>query len=109
MEELWLRFRDRFLDSSEHRLQRARAIIASGDPANDALASELHALAGEASVLGVESMAKMAREAERAAKSWSLAASDVERTEACKLAIENLDVALRTLGAAQSNRPPRAG
>jgi len=107
MDELWHRFRDRFLESSEHRLKRARAIIASGDPANDALASELHALAGEASVLGVEGMARMAREAERAAKSWSMAAQDAARTEACKAAIEGLDVALRTLGAAQSNRPPK--
>ncbi len=109
MEELWHRFRDRFLESSESRLNRARAIIASGDPANDALASELHALAGEASVLGVETMARMAREAERAAKSWGMAASDAERTRACQTAIENLDVALRTLGAAQSNRPPQGG
>jgi HPt (histidine-containing phosphotransfer) domain-containing protein len=94
-QELWQRFRERFLHSTETRLLRARAIIASGDPANDALASELHALAGEASVLGVEGIAKMARAAEDVAKSWGAAAGDVERTQACRVAIDDLDDALR--------------
>jgi HPt (histidine-containing phosphotransfer) domain-containing protein len=98
-QELWQRFRERFLHSTETRLHRARAIIASGDPANDALASELHALAGEASVLGVEAIARMARAAEDVAKSWGAAAGDVARTQACRVALDELDDALRKVGA----------
>jgi HPt (histidine-containing phosphotransfer) domain-containing protein len=105
--DLWLKFRERFFQSSETRLGRARAIIASGDPANDALASELHALAGEASVLGVETMARIAREAERTAKSWGAAATDSERARACQLALDDLDEALRQLGATVTQAPPR--
>ncbi len=96
-QELWHRFRDRFLESTATRLVRARAIIASGDAANDALASELHALAGEASVLGADTMARIARNAEREAKSWSTSTSDTARTQACRVALDDLDAALRQL------------
>jgi HPt (histidine-containing phosphotransfer) domain-containing protein len=96
-EELWQRFRARFIETTEKRLDRARAIIARGDPANDALASELHALAGEASILGVDTMASMARAAERAAKSWGAASADVERTLACTKALDDLHAELKTL------------
>ena len=96
-QELWQQFRTRFIESTTTRLQRARAIIAGGDPANDALASELHALAGEASILGVEGMAKIARDAERTAKYWGASSSDTKLAQACKTAIDDLDAALKDL------------
>jgi HPt (histidine-containing phosphotransfer) domain-containing protein len=99
-QELWEQFRERFIQSSEVRLIRARAIVAGGDPANDALASELHALAGEASVLGVEGLAKMARAAERAAKSWGAASADAEKARVCASALDELDAALHKLQSA---------
>jgi HPt (histidine-containing phosphotransfer) domain-containing protein len=100
MEELWSRFRDRFLASTEQRLHRARELLESGNKANGArIASELHALAGEAGLLGVGEVSRMARAGESVAKSWSVAADEVARDHAAAFArmLDDLDNELKAL------------
>lgn len=69
IEELRERFRDKFIDTARDRLNRGLAAL-GGDGDAATVRHELHALAGEASVLGLEAMCNMARDGEIAAKAW---------------------------------------
>jgi HPt (histidine-containing phosphotransfer) domain-containing protein len=65
MEDLWRRFLPRFVRTGRERARRARE--ACGERL-DVVATELHALAGEAALLGVGDIDRLAREGERAAR-----------------------------------------
>lgn len=64
------KFRARFVATATERLARVARTLETrrGDPALDEVASELHALSGEASLLGAAEIADLSREAERAAR-----------------------------------------
>jgi hypothetical protein len=102
MEELWSRFRSRFLESAQTRLSRARALSIDGRASAAAIAHELHALAGEASVLGLGDVAAIARAGERAAKTWSTRGDDCNGAGPCGTALDELDVAVRALSQADA-------
>lgn len=91
--ELWNRFRDRFLATARQRISVARGLFDKGAVVNAPLiVSELHALAGEASVIGVEEVARLARLGETAWKG-----EDAERV--CKSALDDLDAEIARLAA----------
>jgi HPt (histidine-containing phosphotransfer) domain-containing protein len=69
IEDLRNRFMPRFVEASRGRLERARALFAGGDAPT--LAHELHALAGEAMMLDLHTIAENARRGESAAIAWS--------------------------------------
>jgi len=62
------KFLPRFLASARERLARAARLVAEGDTAAPSIASDLHTIAGEASIMGLHEIAAMARDAERAAR-----------------------------------------
>jgi HPt (histidine-containing phosphotransfer) domain-containing protein len=72
-EELRHRFLARFVETTQGRLVRARSLIEGGDA--QMLARELHAMAGEAMMLELGTIADSARRGESAAKAWSAAAN----------------------------------
>jgi CheY-like chemotaxis protein len=88
IEELRERFRDRFIDTARQRLSRGLSAL---DGAGDAHAvrHELHALAGEASILGLDAMSRTARDGEQAAKVWEQQA-DAESRLATSRAVQTL-------------------
>jgi HPt (histidine-containing phosphotransfer) domain-containing protein len=69
IEDLRTRFLPRFVQTSQGRLARARALFERGDAPT--LAEELHALAGEAMMLDLGAIADNARRGESAARVWS--------------------------------------
>jgi HPt (histidine-containing phosphotransfer) domain-containing protein len=62
IEEIRRRFLPRFVAGAQGRIDRGRASIAADD--REAAARELHALAGEASLLGLDAVAMLARTSE---------------------------------------------
>jgi HPt (histidine-containing phosphotransfer) domain-containing protein len=69
MDELHARFLPQFLALARERMRRARAAAARPDaPALTAVMRELHAIAGEAGLLGLTAIVPIARGAEEQAK-----------------------------------------
>ena len=66
MDDLLARFLPRFVESARERIRRAGELFAARDFGK--LASELHTLAGEASVLGLTEIGALARSAEQLAR-----------------------------------------
>lgn len=89
IDELRERFRDRFIDTARQRLSRGTAALESASGAAT-VRHELHALAGEASMLGLEAMSHTARDGEAAARRWEEGATDDSKQLSAR--------ALRTLG-----------
>lgn len=99
MEELRRRFLPRFLDSGRARVRRAREACAGGPGALGIAVAELHALAGEASLLELKEIAVLARAGESAARgSFGSAAA------ACAAALSGIDAVLDAL--AEAPHPP---
>jgi CheY-like chemotaxis protein/HPt (histidine-containing phosphotransfer) domain-containing protein len=69
LEELRARFRTRFIDTARARLRRCLTRLGESSSAVD-IASELHALAGEAAMLGFDDISVIARNGEAAARRW---------------------------------------
>ena len=67
-ETLREQFRARLFSVARERHRRAAAALADGDA--EAVRAQLHALAGEAHMLGEEAMAAAAVDGERAALDW---------------------------------------
>lgn len=69
LDELRARFRTRFIETARARIRLSLSLL--GDPDGAAqLVTELHSLAGEASMLGLDDIAEIARSGEDAAKEW---------------------------------------
>ena len=69
LEELRVRFRTRFIETARARVRRS--LILLGNPGDAAeLVAELHALAGEAAMLGLDEISETARSGEEAARRW---------------------------------------
>jgi HPt (histidine-containing phosphotransfer) domain-containing protein len=103
IEDLRSRFMPRFMEASRGRLERARVLFAGGDAPT--LAHELHALAGEAMMLDLHTIAENARRGESAAIAWSKgresggASSEAPRA-ACADCLESVGQALAVLSSA---------
>ena len=100
MDELRDRFLLRFLETTKGRLTRARSLF-EGDDAQ-ALARELHALAGEAKMLDLYAIAEDAHRGEIAARAWSDGAGDGPRA-ACASCLDTVGEAVASLS------PPPGG
>ena len=97
------KFFDQFTSTAHKRLAASQKAV-SDDGAEEA-ASELHCLAGEASMLGFEEIATMARAAENEAKSW-LEGSSASRVK-CGRSLRLIGRALEALvQEAQSEQAP---
>ena len=70
MDDLLARFLPRFVESAHVRIRRATELFAARDFGK--LASELHTLAGEASVLGLSEIGALARNAEQMARNATI-------------------------------------
>jgi len=66
MDDLLTRFLPRFVESARARIRHAAELFAARDFGK--LASEMHTLAGEASVLGLSEIGALARDAEHMAR-----------------------------------------
>jgi HPt (histidine-containing phosphotransfer) domain-containing protein len=70
--DLLAKFLPRFLKLSQERLGKIEAQLAAETPVSSVIVNELHAIAGEAGLIGLPDLANVAREGERTAKSgWS--------------------------------------
>lgn len=87
-EELRARFLPRFIETARSRLSRAHEQLASQQGPHG-VQGELHALAGEASLLGLFNIAELARRGEHAARSWAAGTSD-EAMDSCTAALQSL-------------------
>ncbi len=100
MQDLRNRFLPRFVQSGRERVRRALEACA-GDVRLDVVATELHALAGEAVLLELREIVSLARAAESTARSPSPGAE-----AACETALRDIRTALNALGAGgPSGRP----
>jgi HPt (histidine-containing phosphotransfer) domain-containing protein len=94
IEEIRARFLPRFLDTARGRLARARDAVANPKAAEPAtVAHEIHALAGEAALLELEEVARLARGAEQAARKWT-ATGEGDDVEGCRVALVALEDAV---------------
>lgn len=77
--DLWQKFGARFIESARTRVGRARpAIDTQSRDAVMAIVNEMHALSGEASMIGVPKIAQLAKSLEAAAKRWNAAQTKEE-------------------------------
>jgi HPt (histidine-containing phosphotransfer) domain-containing protein len=67
-DDIRVKFLPRFVASARERLERASKLIADGANAAPSIATDLHTIAGEASIMGLHDVAEMAREGERAVR-----------------------------------------
>ena len=94
MKDLLAEFLPRFAASASERLGRSRELVAARR--FDEVGRELHTLAGEAAVLGLRSVADLARRGEVASRtpdlpppevaSWEILLDDIERAVASAIA-----------------------
>lgn len=87
LEELRARFRNRFIDTARDRIRRCLTMLSDSGRAME-LASELHSLAGEAAMLGLDTISATARSGEDAARQWSAASTAAQ--VACARAVRTL-------------------
>ncbi|MEZ4402367.1 MAG: response regulator [Kofleriaceae bacterium] len=101
-DELRARFMGRFVDVAGQRCARSLAAVTSaGAGAPSDVKAELHALAGEAGILGLTELAELAQHGERECAAWANAA-DVAARARCAIAVRTLSVRVRAL----ATRPP---
>lgn len=94
-------FLPKFFELAKKRVERARAVVRSPDAGTcDELSREMHALAGEAGLLGVESVLRAARQTELAAADLAKAPGDVPARDRVEHALAELEDAMRV-----SDRP----
>jgi HPt (histidine-containing phosphotransfer) domain-containing protein len=94
-DEIRARFLGKFLESARGRIGRALEAIARDDARGTW--TELHALAGEAAILGLPEISEQARAAGASAKRW-MADAQSER-EACEGSLRQIEQAVARLSA----------
>ncbi|ACY19247.1 response regulator [Haliangium ochraceum] len=87
LEELRERFRERFIDTARQRMHRCLDLLSQLEHA-DALAVELHSLAGEAAMLGLYEISETARDGEKDARAWQDGTVSAQRS--CARAVRQL-------------------
>lgn len=94
MDELYAKFLPQFTELARERMQRAYAVAAAPEgTALTAVMRDLHAIAGEAGLLGLAGLVPMARAAEEQAKRLRDARAEAD-TGALVGALDELDRAL---------------
>lgn len=114
LEELRARFRNRFIDTARDRIRRCLTMLSESGRAME-LASELHSLAGEAAMLGLDSISATARSGEDAARQWNAASTAAQ--VACARAVRTLRQQVEAFAAepaageaaSPDARPPSSG
>jgi HPt (histidine-containing phosphotransfer) domain-containing protein len=100
MEELYAKFLPQFTELARERMQRAHAAAAQPDvPALTVVMRDLHAIAGEAGLLGLARLVPIARAAEEQAKRLRDAHPGTDAGSFIG-ALNELESALAALGAA---------
>jgi HPt (histidine-containing phosphotransfer) domain-containing protein len=90
--DLIARFLPRFAALARERTARAMAVATNADVAQaPSVVRDMHSVAGEAGMLGLQAVLEAAREAENAAKRFSTAP---DRVEALAGALRSLDAAV---------------
>lgn len=97
------RFLPRFVAIGGERCARALAAITGGAGAPVVAKGELHTLAGEAGILGLAELARMAQDGERACASWAEGGEVAARARAA-VAVRGLAAAIRKLAPAPARR-----
>lgn len=99
MDELYAKFLPQFVELARARMQRAQGAAARPDvPALAEVIRELHAIAGEAGLLGLTAIVPIARSAEDHAKRLRDARPDAD-AGAFAAALDELGRALEAVGA----------
>jgi HPt (histidine-containing phosphotransfer) domain-containing protein len=99
IEDLRARFLPAFVAAARERIVHALESLSTGrKPDAGLVARELHALAGEAAVLGVGEVATLARQGEAAARRWC-ASGNLEDEAACARSLYSLTGQVETLAA----------
>ncbi len=114
LEELRARFRNRFIDTARDRIRRCLTMLSESGRAME-LANELHSLAGEAAMLGLDSISVTARSGEDAARQWNAASTAAQ--VACARAVRTLRQQVEAFAAEPAGseaaspdaRPPSSG
>jgi hypothetical protein len=101
MEDFQARFMPRFIATARSRLDKARDLLERGEA--KALASELHALAGEARMLSQDGIADDALSGEAAARSWP--GADGEARSTCARCLDGMGKTLASLSAPSQTVP----
>jgi len=94
-DQLRARFLRPFLEMSRQRIGRCQALIRQSRPDPGAAAKEMHAMAGEAALIGFEDVARLAREVEATARTW--AGGDATGSTTITLILAALEAALDAL------------
>lgn len=87
LDELRARFRTRFIETARERIHRSLSLLGDAGGATQ-LVTELHSLAGEASMLGLDKIAEIARSGEDAAREWQTGTARAQVT--CARAVRTL-------------------
>jgi HPt (histidine-containing phosphotransfer) domain-containing protein len=95
-DEMWSRFGARFVASFRSRLARATEAERASDV--DAFIVEMHALGGEAGMLGIDGVVETAVSLQRVAHRWDM---DPSARATCRRLLEGLEESLARLGAAR--------
>lgn len=82
-----------FVGSARTRIQRGQELLAAE---NTALVGEMHALAGEAALLGITEVVTQARAVEAAAKQWR-ASGAADARSACEETLKTLSTTVDRL------------
>jgi|GEM_PF-4683649 len=92
-EQLRAKYRARFLDTASAKVDRGRALAVGGVKNAPALEDSFRVIAGEASMLGLDGLASVARAGEDAARLWREQSSSA----AARICLQSLDTIEDTL------------
>ena len=95
-EQLRAKYRARFLDTASSKVDRGRALAAGGVENASDLEDAFRVIAGEASMLGLDGLAAVARAGEDAARLWREQSSSAA-ARICWQSLDTIDVTLDTL------------
>jgi HPt (histidine-containing phosphotransfer) domain-containing protein len=108
--EIYAKFLPQFTELARDRLQRAYEACAQPDePTLTAVARELHAIAGEAGLLGLAAIVPIARNAEEHAKRLRDGRAGEDHAGAFVGALDELRAALDALAALAAPGAPKPG
>jgi HPt (histidine-containing phosphotransfer) domain-containing protein len=104
--DLRARFLRKFLDGARDRVTLGLEAIAHGEPRG--AWGQLHALAGEAAILGLPDLAEDARVGSEAAKRWMDREEETTARDECARALHRLDASVARLDEEERTKGPAA-
>lgn len=103
-EDLYAKFLPQFVSLSRARVATALAAVLRRDhEATATTVRELHSLAGEAGLLGLQEVIPLARDSEQKAKLLHVSQADAD-ADALVAALRELDTVIEGIGATRSSR-----